>query len=151
MQEKFKTGLLNSAEDFKKNVGALAEEFDTNGPFSDATPISEALSYISSIREQLGTLKTEEDSLRRGLGIFKIDHPSSHSLQAMDKVRIHECAYMQGSLSHTYTRQYCYVCIPALAGGEGRRGRGDEVEGGGRREGGRECDLMWPVAAHTFL
>ena len=91
LQEKFKTGLLNSAEDFKKNVSALAEEFDTNGPFSDATSISEALSYISSIREQLGALKTEEDSLRRGLNIFKIDQPPSHSLQAMDKVCLYVC------------------------------------------------------------
>ena len=67
-------------------MGALAEEFETNGPFSDATPISQALSYISSMREQLGALKAEEESLRKGLGIFKIEQPSSHHLLTMEKV-----------------------------------------------------------------
>jgi dynein heavy chain len=84
-KEKFRTGLLNSAEDFKNNVGALAEEFETNGPFSDTTSISQALAYISSMREQLGALKAEEDSLRKGLGIFKIEQSPSHPLQAMEK------------------------------------------------------------------
>ena len=66
----------------------MVEEFETNGPFSDGVPITEALSYISSTREQLGALKTEEDSLRRGLGIFKIDQPPSHTLMSIDKVRM---------------------------------------------------------------
>ena len=85
-QEKFRTGLLNSAEEFKKNVGALADEFESNGPFSDATGIPEAISYISSMRTQLADLKNEEDSLRRGLSIFKIEQPQSHPLQTIDKV-----------------------------------------------------------------
>ena len=85
-QEKFRTGLLNSADDFKKNVINLAEEFESNGPFTDSIPIPDALLYISSMREQLGCLKTEEDALRRGLSIFKIEQPQSHPLQTIDKV-----------------------------------------------------------------
>ena len=41
------------------------------------------------MREQLGTLKAEEDSLRKGLGIFKIEQSPSHPLQAMEKVCVH--------------------------------------------------------------
>ena len=78
---------MSSAEEFKKNVGALADEFESNGPFSDATPIPEALSYIANMRSQLSALKNEEDSLRRGLSIFKIEQPQSHPLQTIDKVQ----------------------------------------------------------------
>lgn len=41
------------------------------------------------MREQLGSLKTEEESLRKGLGIFKIEQSPSHPLQAMEKVCVH--------------------------------------------------------------
>ena len=40
IQEKFKTGLLHSAEEFKKTVSNIAEDFDSKGPFTDAVPLS---------------------------------------------------------------------------------------------------------------
>ena len=88
LQEKFKTGLLHSAEDFKKTVTNLADEFESNGPFTDAVPVSDALDFISDMRKQLGQLKLQETNIRRGLNIFKIDQPPSHVILTLDKVNL---------------------------------------------------------------
>ncbi len=87
LQEKFKTNLLHSAEDFKKTVSVLAEEFETKGPFTAAVPIAEAMEFISTMRGQLAQLKLKENSIRKGLNIFKIDQPPSHLIQTMEKVQ----------------------------------------------------------------
>ena len=86
LQEKFKSGLLHSAEDFKKTVANLAEEFSVKGPFTAAVPISEAMEFISNMRDQLVQLKLQEANIRKGLNIFKIDQPPSHIIQSMEKV-----------------------------------------------------------------
>lgn len=85
-QEKFKSGLLYSAEDFKKTISNLSDEFEANGPFTDAVSVGEALDYISSLRERLRQLKLQEANLQRGLNIFKIDQPQSHVIMAIEKV-----------------------------------------------------------------
>lgn len=85
-QEKFKSGLLHSAEEFKKTVANLAEEFSSKGPFTAAVPISEAIEFIAHMREQLVQLKLQEAGIRKGLNIFKIDQPPSHIIQNIEKV-----------------------------------------------------------------
>ena len=89
MQEKFRTGLLHSAEEFKKTVSNLAEDFDNNGPFTAAVPITQAMEFINSMRSQLAQLKLQESNIRKGLNIFKIDQPPSHIIITLDKVHTH--------------------------------------------------------------
>ena len=36
-KEKFRTGLLQDAEDFKRNVNNLVEAFESGGPFTSET------------------------------------------------------------------------------------------------------------------
>ena len=43
-KEKFKTGLLTSAEEFKKSVTYLEGEFQLRGPYSAKTHVTDALS-----------------------------------------------------------------------------------------------------------
>ena len=85
-QEKFRTGLLHSAEEFKKTVSNVAEEFDNKGPFTVAVAIADAMDFISTMRGQLGQLKLQESNIRKGLNIFKIDQPPSHIIVGLDKV-----------------------------------------------------------------
>ena len=89
IQEKFKTGLLHSAEEFKKTVSNIAEDFDSKGPFTDAVPIAEAMEFITNMRSQLDQLKLQEANIRKGLNIFKIDQPPSHIIVGLDKVYPH--------------------------------------------------------------
>ena len=37
-QEKFRTDLLRGAEEFKKTVSNIVEEFESHGPFSHSIP-----------------------------------------------------------------------------------------------------------------
>ena len=62
------------------------EEFTTKGPFTSNIATDEALKSIEAIRGQLNTLKEQEQQLRRGLGIFKIDQPPSKEIAALEKV-----------------------------------------------------------------
>ena len=87
MQEKFKSGLLHSAEDFKRTVTQTVMHFDKNGPFSDSSTVEEAMEFISRMRGELSELKMSESNIRRGLNIFKIEQPPSHLIVNMEKVR----------------------------------------------------------------
>ncbi|XP_014680873.1 PREDICTED: dynein heavy chain 2, axonemal-like [Priapulus caudatus] len=84
-KDKFKTGLIHSSEDFKKQVGSLVEEFIGKGPFVSGVASVDALDDISAFRQQLLALKQQEASIRRGLGLFKIDQPPSKDIQNLDK------------------------------------------------------------------
>ena len=86
IQEKFKTGLLHSAEEFKKTVANIADDFESKGPFTAAVPIAEAMEFITNMRSQLAQLKLQESSIRKGLNIFKIDQPPSHIIVGLEKV-----------------------------------------------------------------
>ena len=77
---------MAQADEFKKQVGSLLEDFHNNGPFASAMSTDEALGNISAIREQLNALKNQEATLRKGLGIFKIDQPPSKEIAALEKV-----------------------------------------------------------------
>ena len=85
-QERFRSNLLAQSEEFKKQVANLMEEFTTKGPFTSNIATDEALKSIEAIRGQLNALKDQEQQLRRGLGIFKIDQPPSKEIAALEKV-----------------------------------------------------------------
>jgi hypothetical protein len=55
----------------------------------NACCLQEALEQVAAIRVQLNALKEQEQQLRRGLGIFKIDQPPSKEIAALEKVSGH--------------------------------------------------------------
>ena len=85
LREKFKSKLLQQSEDFKKNVSEMVADFKANGPFSSSTTPEEALNQIELMKQRLAKLKEEEQELRRGLGIFRIDHPLSKDISNLEK------------------------------------------------------------------
>ncbi|XP_076804743.1 dynein axonemal heavy chain 2-like [Clavelina lepadiformis] len=84
-KEKFKTGLLSQAEEFRKRVGGLTSDFLQQGPFTSQFTFSDALDVVANFKRGVGDLKLEEVTLRRGLGLFKIEQQSSKDLIALDK------------------------------------------------------------------
>ncbi|XP_048373762.1 dynein axonemal heavy chain 2 [Sphaerodactylus townsendi] len=84
-KEKFKTGLIHCADDFKKKAQNLLQDFDLNGPFTSALSADAALEQIYAMRQLLASLKEEENTLRSNLGIFKIDQPASKDLQKLER------------------------------------------------------------------
>ncbi|KAL7983007.1 hypothetical protein Chor_013613 [Crotalus horridus] len=108
-KEKFKTGLIHCADDFKKKAQNLLQDFDMNGifylanprqsreviqvfcpsplagPFTSAVSADAALEQIMAMRQLLATMKEEENALRSNLGIFKIDQPASKDLQKLER------------------------------------------------------------------
>ena len=85
LREKFKSKLLQQSEEFKKSVSELMTDFKTKGPFTSSTTPEEALSQIEAMKQRLAKLKEEEQELRRGLGIFRIDHPLSKDIMNLEK------------------------------------------------------------------
>lgn len=85
-QEQFKTGLMNASEELKKEAAKAVEEFTTKGPFTSDKSPKEALASIAEFRAMLNALKEQEETIRKGLGMFKIDQPLSKDLQFMEKV-----------------------------------------------------------------
>ncbi len=84
-KDRFKTKLLQQSEDFKRNVSELLNEFKTKGPFTADVKPEEALGIIEQMKARLAKLKEEEQELRKGLGIFRIDHPFSKEIQNLEK------------------------------------------------------------------
>lgn len=79
--------MLQSAEEFKKTVSNLVDDFEANGPFTSQVSVNDALEFVSNIQQQLLQLKTQEENIRRGLNIFKIDQPPSNVIVTLEKVR----------------------------------------------------------------
>ncbi|XP_043393066.1 dynein axonemal heavy chain 2 isoform X2 [Chelonia mydas] len=90
-KEKFKTGLIHSADDFKKKAQVLLQDFGAKGPFTSAVNCETALEQIAAMRQLLAAMKDEESTLRSNLGIFKIEQPASKDLQKLEK----ELDYLQ--------------------------------------------------------
>ncbi|XP_005399515.1 PREDICTED: dynein heavy chain 2, axonemal isoform X2 [Chinchilla lanigera] len=84
-KEKFKTGLIVSADDFKKKAHNLLEDFESKGPFISTVGHAAALDQIAQMRAMLMALREEENTLRSNLGIFKIEQPASKDLQNLEK------------------------------------------------------------------
>ena len=85
-QERFRTGLLQQAEEFKKQAADLLREFENNGPFTSNIKTDDALANIEAVRAQMEALKEQEQTIRRGLNIFKIDQPPSKDIGTLEKV-----------------------------------------------------------------
>ena len=86
MQERFKTGLLQQAEEFKKQAAELLRNFEANGPFTSSIGTDDALAKIQEMYAEMDALKELEKTIRRGLNIFKIDQPPSKDIDALNKV-----------------------------------------------------------------
>ncbi|KAM6163721.1 dynein axonemal heavy chain 2 [Rhynchocyon petersi] len=84
-KEKFKTGLIHSADDFKKKAHNLLEDFESKGPFTSTVGHTSALNQIRAVRTMLMAMRNEENSLRSNLTIFKIEQPASKDLQNLEK------------------------------------------------------------------
>ncbi|CAO2643769.1 Dynein axonemal heavy chain 2 [Lemmus lemmus] len=84
-KEKFKTGLIHAADDFKKKAHNLLEDFEIKGPFTSNVGHTAALDQIAQVRAMLMAMREEENNLRSNLGIFKIEQPISKDLQNLEK------------------------------------------------------------------
>lgn len=84
-KEKFRSGLLASAEDFKKSVNNLEDEFALRGPVNAKTFVNEALAATKAFSLEVETLKAQEATIRKGLNIFKIEQQQSKALQSVEK------------------------------------------------------------------
>lgn len=84
-KEKFKSGLLFSAEDFKKSVNLLQDDLAAKGAYSAKIPIDEALQNVAGYMKQIEELKSQEDTIRKGLNMFKIEQQPSKALQGLEK------------------------------------------------------------------
>ena len=49
-KEKFKTGLLSQAEEFRKRVGGLTSDFLQQGPFTSQFTFSDALDVVANFK-----------------------------------------------------------------------------------------------------
>ncbi|XP_018599950.2 dynein heavy chain 2, axonemal [Scleropages formosus] len=84
-KDRFKCSLLFSADEFKKKMQATTQDFYSTGPFTSTVTSQCALEQVSIIRTQLESLKQEEDTIRQGLSIFKIEQPLSKDIQSLVK------------------------------------------------------------------
>ncbi|CAN9505279.1 unnamed protein product [Ophioblennius macclurei] len=84
-KEKFRTGLVASSEELKKNVQASLQDFKDKGPFSGELTTEAAFEQIAEHRNQLKMLKQEESTLLNGLGFFKIEQPPSKFIRILEK------------------------------------------------------------------
>ncbi|XP_064181287.1 dynein axonemal heavy chain 2 [Anguilla rostrata] len=84
-KERFKSSLIVSAEEFKRKMHGVVDDFHESGPFSSAVPSAAALEQVSALRSQLETLKEEELTIRHGLAIFKIEQPPSKEVHKMEE------------------------------------------------------------------
>ncbi|CAH6786111.1 Dnah2 [Phodopus roborovskii] len=84
-KEKFKTGLIHAADDFKKKAHNLLDDFEIKGPFTSNVGHTSALEQIAQVRAMLMAMREEENNLRSNLGIFKIEQPISKDLQNLEK------------------------------------------------------------------
>lgn len=105
-QEQFKTGLMNASEELKQEAAKAVEEFTTKGPFTSDKSPKEALASIAEFRAMLNALKEQEETIRKGLGMFKIDQPLSKDLQFMEKV--------SGLLPPTPPTLFMYMVLKAM-------------------------------------
>ncbi|KAG5853301.1 hypothetical protein ANANG_G00071700 [Anguilla anguilla] len=73
-KERFKSSLIVSAEEFKRKMHGVVDDFHES-----------ALEQVSALRSQLETLKEEELTIRHGLAIFKIEQPPSKEVHKMEE------------------------------------------------------------------
>lgn len=103
--------MLHSAEEFKKTVTNLVDDFESNGPFTPHVSVANALEFVSGMHQQLNQLKTQEESIRRGLNIFKIDQPPSNVIVALEKVVYIYCDTCMCACIHMYVCACIILCL----------------------------------------
>ncbi|ORZ33974.1 dynein heavy chain and region D6 of dynein motor-domain-containing protein [Catenaria anguillulae PL171] len=79
-KEKFRTRLLTEVEEFKARVSGLTDEVRTRGPFASNVPSDKAHKQISDYIKQIEDSLASEENLRKGLGVFNIEHTSAKDL-----------------------------------------------------------------------
>uniref|UniRef100_A0A3Q0KTZ4 Dynein axonemal heavy chain 2 n=1 Tax=Schistosoma mansoni TaxID=6183 RepID=A0A3Q0KTZ4_SCHMA len=84
-KEKFKVGLLNDTEEFKRAVSTLLQELQMKGPFAANLKPQEALDIVNQFSGQLDNLKSHELELRHGLNLFKIEQPPFKEISIVEK------------------------------------------------------------------
>eukprot|EP00106_Octopus_bimaculoides_P014248 XP_014781690.1 PREDICTED: dynein heavy chain 2, axonemal-like [Octopus bimaculoides] len=84
-KDQFKSSLMNQSEGFKKQVTHLLEEFQQKGPFSSEIACDVALETLANFRENVNILKFQEQVLRSGLNMFKVDLPPSKEIMLLEK------------------------------------------------------------------
>ncbi|XP_036369342.1 dynein heavy chain 2, axonemal-like [Octopus sinensis] len=84
-KDQFKSSLMNQSEGFKKQVTHLLEEFQQKGPFSSEIACDVALETLANFRENINILKSQEQVLRGGLNMFKVDLPPSKEIMLLEK------------------------------------------------------------------
>ena len=84
-KEKFKAGLLQSAEDFKRQVTHLCDDFQNKGPFCSKVGSGDALELIRLTKTQLEELKGREGKLKKGLTLFNIKQPTNNAIALLEK------------------------------------------------------------------
>ncbi|KAK4469213.1 hypothetical protein MN116_006788 [Schistosoma mekongi] len=84
-KEKFKVGLLNDTEEFKRSVSNLLYELQSKGPYTANLTPHNALNITNNYTEQLDNLKKHELELRHGLNLFKIEQPPFKEIVIIEK------------------------------------------------------------------
>ena len=87
-KDRFKADLIQSAEEYKRRVTQFVNDFNTNGPFGDDWTSQKALEKINQYRLTINNLKVDEERIRNGLQIFKIEQPPSKEIHSMLTVSI---------------------------------------------------------------
>ncbi|RKP21179.1 hypothetical protein ROZALSC1DRAFT_20732 [Rozella allomycis CSF55] len=78
---KFKTELMNSIDEFNKNVNVLKEDLMNNGPFSVKVDIEEAFKMIEEYKSKVKQMANLEINLQKGLSVFKIEQQGSKDIE----------------------------------------------------------------------
>ncbi|XP_071050357.1 dynein axonemal heavy chain 2 isoform X2 [Onthophagus taurus] len=91
-KDEFRAGLLEAAEEFKKEGATMLENFMAQGPFSSEWTATQALSFLDDMRAQISAMRDKEAQLRKDLGLFDLSLFSSAELAALEK----ELAALQG-------------------------------------------------------
>ncbi|XP_051578639.1 dynein axonemal heavy chain 2 [Myxocyprinus asiaticus] len=84
-KDTMKSSLILSSEEFKKKTQSALQSYNNTGPFGSGVTPDSALQQVSVLRAQLDALKEEEESIRHGCNIFKIEQPTSKDILTLEK------------------------------------------------------------------
>ncbi|XP_013149055.1 PREDICTED: dynein heavy chain 2, axonemal [Papilio polytes] len=84
-KDKFKTELLEQAEEFKEAAKEFCEEFYKTAPCSSDISGKDAMAQLKAFRDQLNALRAQEQQIRDGLAVFNLTTPVNLDLQKMEK------------------------------------------------------------------
>ncbi|XP_053613118.1 dynein axonemal heavy chain 2 isoform X1 [Plodia interpunctella] len=84
-KDKFKTELLEQAEEFKEAAKEFCEDFYNTAPVSSDVSGKDAMAQLKAFREQLNALRAQEQQIRDGLAVFNLTTPVNLDLQRMEK------------------------------------------------------------------